>query len=68
MIGALLGNQSNREVSIVNSFELILGNDDENEEVTMSESSETREITLNTEFFENRKEQCSLDGLGGLAK
>ncbi|CAD6564077.1 MAG: hypothetical protein TREMPRED_003183, partial [Tremellales sp. Tagirdzhanova-0007] len=55
--GALLGNQTNREVSIVNSFELILENINESEDVTMSESSETRKITLDVEFLLTRREQ-----------
>ena len=68
VFGALLGNQTNREVSIVNSFELILENINESEDVTMSESSETRKITLDVEFLLTRREQCSSCGMGGLAK
>ena len=58
VFGALLGTQSNREISIVNSFELIRETSDESGDVTMGESSENKKMMLNTEFLENRKEQC----------
>ena len=58
MIGALLGTQSNREVSVVNSFELIYAASDGDADVAVGDSSESRKMSLNTEFLENRKDQC----------
>ena len=53
VFGALLGTQSNREVSIVNSFELVF---DSESDVEMGDNGDRRK--LNAEFFETRKEQC----------
>ena len=68
MIGALLGTQSNRDVSIVNSFELILGGGDnaENGDVDMGDQTEGASVPapvlgpedLNLEFLERRRDQC----------
>ncbi|KAK8843443.1 hypothetical protein IAR55_007100 [Kwoniella newhampshirensis] len=60
LIGALLGTQSNREVSIINSFELIYLTSDA--DVDMGESSgSTSKVKsryrLNSEFFDTRKDQ-----------
>ncbi|WWD21032.1 hypothetical protein CI109_105513 [Kwoniella shandongensis] len=73
LIGALLGTESNREVSIVNSFELIyLTSSETDPDVDMAESSaagasatagasirggEAGKYALNAEFLETRKEQ-----------
>lgn len=46
--GALLGTQANRQVAVVNSFEMAL-------------VVETAEPTFDQEFFERRKEQCELE-------
>lgn len=60
MIGALLGAESNREVSIVNSFELIYHpSAASNEDVEMNDSGSARsKYVLDTDFLEARKEQC----------
>jgi COP9 signalosome complex subunit 6 len=61
VIGALLGTQANREVSIVNSFELTYSCRDGNGDVDMTADS-VRDghgrYTLDREFFETRREQC----------
>jgi len=62
VIGALLGTQSNREVSIVNSFELIYGESSDEGDVAMGEGSVPARLKLNAEFLENRKDQCRLAG------
>ncbi|ORY29165.1 hypothetical protein BCR39DRAFT_533045 [Naematelia encephala] len=64
LIGALLGTQTNREVSIVNSFELIYGGTANDGDVEMVESSAGAgststwgKFSLNSEFLETRKDQ-----------
>lgn len=52
VIGALLGTQTNREISIVNSFELTFAGDDG--DVDMAGTG----LTVNSEFVETRKDQC----------
>jgi hypothetical protein len=44
VIGALLGSQTGRDVSIVNSFELVY---------TLDEK-----VVIDDEFFKDRREQC----------
>lgn len=60
VMGALLGTESNREVSIVNSFELIYHpSATSNEDVEMNDSGSARsKYVLDTDFLEARKEQC----------
>lgn len=60
MIGALLGTESNREVAIVNSFELIYHPSAmSGEDVDMSGSgSSGAKYVLDTDFLETRKDQC----------
>lgn len=60
MIGALLGTESNREIAIVNSFELIYHPSVmSGEDVDMSDSgSSGGKYVLNTDFLETRKDQC----------
>ena len=63
VLGALLGTQSNRDVSIVNSFELVYettGDDVEmSDQPTLSSSSvSSRKNKIKVEFLEQRKEQC----------
>jgi len=62
VFGALLGTQSNRDLSIINSFELIYtttqaGEDDVSMEGDVSPQSNGK-LTLDTEFLETRKDQC----------
>ncbi|KGB76050.1 COP9 signalosome complex subunit 6 [Cryptococcus deuterogattii R265] len=59
LMGALLGTESNREVSIVNSFELIYHpSATSNEDVEMNDSGSARsKYVLDTDFLEARKEQ-----------
>lgn len=53
MLGALLGSRENRQVSVVNSFELVLFTEPN---VTGEHSS----WPVDREFFETRKAQCEL--------
>ncbi|WRT68904.1 uncharacterized protein IL334_005886 [Kwoniella shivajii] len=60
VIGALLGTETNREISIVNSFELIIGSADGDVEMEESSASSSRPIdgqALNLSFLEARKDQ-----------
>lgn len=62
MFGALLGTQSNRDLSIINSFELVYatvqaGEDDVSMEGDVRAQSNGK-LTLDTEFLETRKDQC----------
>lgn len=47
VVGALLGTQANRQVAVVNTFELAL----------VADSAAPQ---LNQDFFDRRKEQCEL--------
>lgn len=53
VIGALLGNRDNRKISIVNSFELVL-------ETEHDEDDENSLWPINQDFFETRESQCKL--------
>ncbi|OCF60279.1 COP9 signalosome complex subunit 6 [Kwoniella mangroviensis CBS 10435] len=60
IIGALLGTESNREISIVNSFELVIGSTDgdvDMGEISTSAAQSNNSTSLNTTFFETRKDQ-----------
>nr|XP_019047778.1 COP9 signalosome complex subunit 6 [Kwoniella bestiolae CBS 10118]OCF26708.1 COP9 signalosome complex subunit 6 [Kwoniella bestiolae CBS 10118] len=60
VIGALLGTESNREISIVNSFELILVASDGDVDMGEGSTSASANINpnlLNTTFFETRRDQ-----------
>nr|XP_018259028.1 uncharacterized protein I303_08571 [Kwoniella dejecticola CBS 10117]OBR81186.1 hypothetical protein I303_08571 [Kwoniella dejecticola CBS 10117] len=60
IFGALLGTESNREISIANSFELIFGGSDgdvEMGEASSSSASKSTDQSLNAEFFQTRREQ-----------
>jgi COP9 signalosome complex subunit 6 len=65
VIGALLGSQANREVSIINSFELTYvgqngqtsGAGDDGD-VQMDTGTIAEKGKLDAEFLENRKDQC----------
>jgi COP9 signalosome complex subunit 6 len=67
VIGALLGTQVNREVSVVNSFELTYSSRNTVADVVMSEGSAASNMgryVIDNDFFEKRKEQCSLTDHG----
>ncbi|KAK4688504.1 COP9 signalosome complex subunit 6, partial [Tremellales sp. Uapishka_1] len=55
LIGALLGTLSNREVSIVNTFELTFASP--SQDVDMFDASVGHNSQVDNEFFETRKEQ-----------
>ncbi|WWC73242.1 uncharacterized protein I206_107208 [Kwoniella pini CBS 10737] len=59
IFGALLGTESNREISVVNSFELIFGSPDGDVDMAEASTSATRNTSqmLNTAFFDTRREQ-----------
>ncbi len=63
VIGALLGTQSGREVSIVNSFEIaasVGGSGDVVMDGSGVDSSRNGngEVVVDMDFFERRREQC----------
>jgi COP9 signalosome complex subunit 6 len=64
-IGALLGTQSGRDITIVNSFELTFASPSTDADVEMGEGSpgSTRRAgpleTLDTNFLQTRKDQCT---------
>ena len=68
MVGALLGTQVNRDISIVNSFEILLKSSESatrgegSGDVDMSDTALTQanagKYALDLEFYETRKEQC----------
>lgn len=69
VLGALLGTQSGREVSIINSFELSAsgggGGGGGVGDVLMDESIEgnsnrTEEVLVDMDFLERRREQCEI--------
>lgn len=60
VIGALLGTQAGREVSIVNTFDLVLlpsSGDD------VSMEGDAKQGSIDLEFLEMRKDQCMLKTL-----
>jgi ribosomal protein S27E len=54
VVGALLGNEANRQITVVNSFELLLV--DAAQDVSMGEADEA--LSIDVGFFGTRKEQC----------
>ena len=54
VIGALLGTQVNREVSIVNSFELIV----QTQVNECNNKGEIKDMVVDLEFLDTRIEQC----------
>jgi len=65
VIGALLGTQSGREVSIANAFELVAkrgGEEPKDEPMDGTSGTSTAavegDITVDMDFLETRQEQC----------
>lgn len=56
VVGALLGTQSGREVSITNSFEIALMDAGD---VDMDTEGKTNAFNVDTDFLETRREQCT---------
>jgi len=54
VIGALLGSRENRQISIVNSFELVLHTEPDT-------GNEHPLWPIDREFFQTRQAQCTLD-------